>query len=212
MFPVPSPFSSAPHERLEACGHRRRAAGGAPPRDRRQRRLCGRQKGGATQTALSSAAQATGGRRVVFHSPVRAATLVVNRWARSALSAAVVPVRPPRRGPAPLRQDRPGLAGERPQYTSLMLPGHLSSLPSRRLAIIARRSDPVHGHPLEPPINRGPELQLAPTPPLHSTKTPPSHWKSPEGVSFLNSGRRDLPRDPARFAPVRAPLPPISCQ
>ena len=63
-------------------------------------------------TAPSSAAQATGGRRVATHSPVRAATLVVNRWARSALSAAVVPVRPPHRGPAPLRQDRPGLAGE----------------------------------------------------------------------------------------------------
>ena len=45
--------------------------------------------------------------------PERAATLVVNRWARSVLPAAVVPVRPPHRGPAPLRQDRPGLAGER---------------------------------------------------------------------------------------------------
>ena len=162
--------------------------------------------------APPSAAQATEGRRVAFHSPVRAATLVVNRWARSALSAAVVPVRPPHRGPAPLRQDRPGLAGERHQYTSLMLPGHLIPLPIHCLAVIARRRFSVHGHPLEPPINRGPELQLVPTPPLHSTKTLPSHWKSPEGVSFLNSGRRDPPRDPARFAPVRAPLPPISCQ
>ena len=149
---------------------------------------------------------------MVFHSPVRAATLVVNRWARSALSAAAVPVRPPRRGPAPLRQDRPGLAGERHQYTSLMLPGHLSSLPSHCLTVIARRSDPVHGHPLESPINRGPELQLEPTPPLHTPNTTPSHWKSPEGAFFLNSGRRDPPRDPARFAPVRAPLPLISCQ
>ena len=34
---------------------------------------------GQAQTAPSSAAQATGGRRVVFHSPMRAATLVVNR-------------------------------------------------------------------------------------------------------------------------------------
>ena len=101
--------------------------------------------------------------------PVRAATLVVNRWARSALSAAVVPVRPPHRGPAPLRQDRPGLAGERHQYTSLMLPGHSNPLLNHCLAVIARRSNPVHGHPLDPPINRGPELQLEPTPPLHST-------------------------------------------
>ncbi len=145
---------------------------------------------------------------MVFHSPERAATLVVNRWARSALFAAVVPVRPPHRGPAPLRQDRPGLARERHQYTSLMLPGHLNSLPSRCLAVIARRSNPVHGHPLEPPINRGPELQLVPTPPLHSTKTPPSHWKSPEEVSFLNSGRRDPPRDPARLYPHHLCTPP----
>ena len=53
--------------------------------------------------------------RVATHSPVRAATLVVNRWARSALSAAAVPVRPPRRRPAPLRQARPSLAVERDQ-------------------------------------------------------------------------------------------------
>ena len=176
MFPVSSPLSSALHEHLEACGRRRRAAEGAPPRDRRQRRLCGRQKSGAAQTAPSSAAQATGDRRVVFHSPVRAATLVVNRWARSALSAAAVPVRPPRRGPAPLRQDRPGLAGERHQYTSLMLHGHLTSLPSRCLAVIARRSDPVHGHPLGSPIKGGPELELELTPPLRTTNTTPSHW------------------------------------
>ena len=176
MFPVPSPLSSVPHERLDACGRRRRAAGGAPPRDRRQRRLCGRQKRGAAQTAPSGAAQATGGRRVVFHSPVRAATLVVNRWARSALSAAVVPVRPPHRGPAPLRQDRPGLAGERHQYTSLMLPGHSNPLLNHCLAVIARRRFPVHGHPLESPINRGPELEHELTPPLRTTNTTPSHW------------------------------------
>ena len=134
---------------------------------------------------------------MVFHSPVRAATLFVNRWAWSALSAAVVPVRPPHHGPAPLRQDRPGLAGERHQYTSLMLPGHLNSLPSRCLTVIARQSNPVHGHPLEPPRNRGPELQLVPTPPLHSTNTTPSHWKNPEGAFIPNSGRLDPPRDPA---------------
>ena len=149
---------------------------------------------------------------MVFHSLVRATTLVVNRWAQSALSAADMPVRPPHRGPTPLRQDRPSLAVERDQYTSLMLPGHLNSLPSHCLAVIARRSNPVHGHPLESPINRCPELQLVPTPPLHSTKTPPSHWKSLEGVSFPNSGRRNPPRDPARFAPVRAPPPFNSCQ
>ena len=33
-----------------------------------------------------------------------------------------------------------------------------------------------------------------------------------EEVSFLDSGRRDPPRDPARFAPVCAPPPPFSCQ
>ena len=68
---------------------------------------------GAAQTAPPSAAQTTGDRRVATHSPVRAATLVVNHWARRALSAADMPVRPPHRGPTPLRQDRPGLAGER---------------------------------------------------------------------------------------------------
>ena len=138
-----------------------------------------------------SAAQATGDRRVVFHSPVRAATLVVNCQARSALYAAAVPIRPPHRGPAPLCQDRPKLAGKRHQYTSLMLPGHLSSLPSHCLAVIARRSDPVHGQPLESPINRGPELQLVPTPPLHTSNTTQSHWKSPEGAFFPNSGRSE---------------------
>ena len=126
---------------------------------------------------------------MVFHSQVRAATLVVNRWAWSALSATVVPVRPPHRGPAPLRQDRPGLAGERHQYTSLMLPGHLNPLRIHCLAVIARRRFSVHSHPVDPPINRGPELQLVPTPPLHSTKTLPSHWKSPEGAFFPDSGR-----------------------
>ena len=114
LAPRPLPLVPAPHERLAPCGRRRRAGGGAPPRDRRQRRLCGRQRG-AAQTAPPSAAQATGDRRVATNSPVRAATLVVNRWARSALSAAVVPVRPPHRGPAPLRQDQPGLAEERHQ-------------------------------------------------------------------------------------------------
>ena len=94
----------------------------------------------------------------------------------------------------------------------LMLPGHSNLLPIHCIAVIARWRFSVHGHPVDPPINRGPELQLEPTPPLHSTKTLPSHWKNPEEVSFLNSGRRDPPRDPARFAPVRAPLPPISCQ
>ena len=167
---------------------------------------------GAAQTAPPSAAQATGDRRVAAHSPERAATLVVNRWARSALSAAVEPVRPPHRGPAPLRQDRPGLAGERHQYTSLMLPGHSNPLLNHCLAVIARRSFPVHGHPLESPINRGPELELEPTPSLQSPNTTPSHWKSPERAFFPNSGRLDPPRDPARFAPVRAPLPLSSCQ
>ena len=81
-------------------------------------------------------------------------------------------------------------------------------LPRRNCSPEQPRSRP----PLEPPINRGPELQLVPTPPLHSTKTLPSHWKIPEEVSFLNSGRRDPPRDPARFAPVRAPPPFNSCQ
>ena len=36
------------------------------------------------------------------------------------------------------------------------------------------------------------------------------NWKrSPEEVSFLDSGRRDPPWDPTRFAPVCAPQPPF---
>ena len=69
-----------------------------------------RERRGAT--APPSAAQATGAPRVVFHSPEHAAALGVNRRARSALSAAVEPVRPSHRGPTPLRQDQLRLAME----------------------------------------------------------------------------------------------------
>ena len=93
-----------------------------------------------------------------------------------------------------------------------MVPSRLNPLPNLCLAVIARRSYPVHGHPLGSPIKGGPELKLEPTPPLHSPNPTPSHWKIPEGVFFPNSGRLDPPRDPARFAPVRAPLPLNSCQ
>ena len=93
-----------------------------------------------------------------------------------------------------------------------MVPSLLNPLPNLCLAVIDRRSYPVHGHPLGSPIKGGPELELEPTPPLHTTNTTPSHWKSPEGVFFPNSGRLDPPRDPARFTPVRAPLPLSSCQ
>ena len=71
--------------------------------------------GDTAPTTPPSAAQTTGARRVAFHSPERAAALVVNRRARSALSAAVEPVRSPHRGPTPLRQDRPRLAVKRLQ-------------------------------------------------------------------------------------------------
>ena len=54
-----------------------------------------------------------------------------------------------------------------------MLLGHLNPLPIHCIAVIARRRFSVHGHPVDPPINRGPELQLEPTPPLHSTKSTP---------------------------------------
>ena len=68
-----------------------------------------------------------------------------------------------------------------------MMPSHLNPLPNLCLAVIARRSYPVHGHPLGSPIKGGPELELEPTPPLHSTYTTPSHWKSPEGAFFPDS-------------------------
>ena len=71
--------------------------------------------GDTAPTTPPSAAQTTGARRVAFHSPERAAALVVNRRARSALSAAVEPVRSPHRGPTPLRQDHLRLAVKRLQ-------------------------------------------------------------------------------------------------
>ena len=64
-------------------------------------------------TTPPSAAQTTGARRVAFHSPECAAALVVNPRARSALSAAVEPVRSPHRGQTPLRQDQLHLAAKR---------------------------------------------------------------------------------------------------
>ena len=93
-----------------------------------------------------------------------------------------------------------------------MLPGHSNLLPIHCIAVIARRRFSIHGHPVDPPINRGPELEHELTPPLRTTNTTPSHWKSPEGAFFPNSGRLDPPRGPARFTPVRAPLPLNSCQ
>ena len=60
----------------------------------------------------SGQAEGTGARRVAVHSPECAAALVVNPRARSALSAAVEPVRSPHRGPTPLRQDQLHLAVE----------------------------------------------------------------------------------------------------
>ena len=60
-----------------------------------------------------STAQTTGARRVAVHSPECAAALVVNRRARSALSAAVEPVRSPHREQTPLRQGQLRLAAKR---------------------------------------------------------------------------------------------------
>ena len=93
-----------------------------------------------------------------------------------------------------------------------MVPSLLNPLPNLCLAVIACRSYPVDGHPLGSPIKGGPELELEPAPPLHTTSTTPSHWESPEGAFFPNSGRLDPLRDPARFTLVRTPLPLSSCQ
>ena len=113
LAPRPRPLVPAPHECLASCGRRRRAAEGAPPRDRCRRRLLRAPAGDTAPTTPPSAAQTTGARRVAFHSPERAAALVVNRRAWSALSAAVEPVRSPHRGQTPLRQGQLRLAAKR---------------------------------------------------------------------------------------------------
>ena len=136
----------------------------------------------------------------------------MNWKARSALPAAVVPVRPFRRGPVHYPNPTEVLAEKRCQWTTTMMPNRLNLLPDLCLAIIVRRRYPVHGHLLRSPIKGGLELELEHAPSLHPTSTTPSHWKDLEEVFFPNSGRLDPLRDPARFTPVHAPLPLNSCQ
>ena len=112
LAPRPRPLVPAPHERLAPCGRRRRAAEGAPPRDRRRRRLCGRQR--ETRRRRRHPAPPKPPELAAWPStpPERAAALVVNRRARSTLSAAVEPVRSPHRGQTPLRQGQLRLAAK----------------------------------------------------------------------------------------------------
>ena len=77
----------------------------------------------------------------------RCRAVVVNWEARSALPAAVVPVRPFRRGPEYYPSPTEVLTKKRYQWTTTMMPNHLNLLPDLCLAVIARRRYPVHGHP-----------------------------------------------------------------
>ena len=86
-----------------------------------------------------------------------------------------------------------------------MVPSRLNPLPNFCLAVIARRSYPVHGHPLGSPIKGGPELELEPAPPL-----------SPDRVSAPSELARDddsnvfaaaVPVRPFRRGPVHYASP-----
>ena len=173
---------------------------------------CGCQRGAARDGAVQhrpSHQRPPRGRPLLC---ARCRAVVVNWEARSALPAADVPVRPFRRGPEYYPSPTEVLAEKRCQWTTTVMPNHQNLLPNLCLAVIARRRYPVHGHLLGSPIKRGPELELEHAPSLHPTRTTPSHWEGLEEVFFPNSGRLDPLRDPARFTPVRAPLPLSSCQ
>ena len=113
LAPCPLLLISAPHDHLEGCGRRRRAGGGAPPVSDGSGGFAAAREGRSIDGAVQ--------RRPSHRRPPRGRPLPRARChprlepLGAELSAAVVPVRPPHHGPAPLRQDRPGLAGERHQ-------------------------------------------------------------------------------------------------
>ena len=182
-MPCASFLSPAPHDRLEACGRRRRAGGGAPPRERRQQRPLRLPERGA---ALDGAVQ----RRPSHRRPPRGLPLPRARChpRREPLGAERALCRRRAHTAAPSRTG--AITPSPTKFSSGTGPVTLTDVawpPKPPAQPLSRRNRSpeisLHGHPLGSPINRGPELELEPTPPLHSSKTTPSHWKSPREPS-----------------------------